>query len=467
MKKWLLTKLMIFGLVSVAHAAPQTLPDFTRLVEREGKAVVNISTTSIVRETGSVAEFDDEITELFRRFGFAFPPGAKRGQPREHQTHSLGSGFIVERDGFVLTNAHVVANATEITVKLADKRTFKAQVVGSDPRTDVALLKIDAKGLPKVNVGDVGKLKVGEWVVAIGAPFGLEHSVTAGIVSAKGRNLPDENYVPFIQTDAAINPGNSGGPLFNMNGEVVGVNSQIYSRSGGYMGLSFAIPIDVALQVAQELKSTGRVQRARMGVTIQDVSEALAKGFGLVKAFGALVSSVEKSGPADKGGIKAGDIILKFNDQTVTVSADLPRMVAAAKPGSRAKVEIWRDKETITLSLTLGELEKMDKKSAKRALKDKQQEENGRFGLVVSELNEHQKKELGVSFGLLVQEATGASAQAGLQHGDVIAGIHSREVTSFSQFRQALASLKTGESIPLRVIRSGQPLFLILTAPAQ
>jgi len=295
MKRWLMAGLTAFGLMAGVQAAQQALPDFTQLVEKEGKAVVNISTTSTVRESGTASGMDDETLEFFRRFGFPVPPGMGRGQPRERQTQSLGSGFIVESNGFILTNAHVVAGANEITVKLTDKRTFKAKVIGSDARTDVALLKIEASGLPKVVIGDVNKLKVGEWVVAIGAPFGLENTVTAGIVSAKGRNLPDENFVPFIQTDAAVNPGNSGGPLFNLNGEVVGINSQIYSRSGGYMGLSFAIPVDVAMKVADELKLHGKIQRARMGVTIQDVSEELAKGFGLAKASGALVNAIEKT----------------------------------------------------------------------------------------------------------------------------------------------------------------------------
>lgn len=465
MKKWIFTGLISLGLLAVVPARAQ-LPDFTQLAEKEGRAVVNISTTQIVRDSAGGSGMDDETLEFFRRFGFPLPPGAGRSQPRERQAQSLGSGFIVESSGYILTNAHVVADASEITVKLADKRSFKARVIGSDARTDVAVLKIEASGLPRVNIGDVNKLKVGEWVVAIGAPFGLENTVTAGIVSAKGRNLPDENYVPFIQTDAAVNPGNSGGPLFNLNGEVVGINSQIYSRSGGYMGLSFAIPIDVAMKVADELKAHGKVQRARMGVTIQDVTEELAKGFGLSKPGGALVNAVENDGPADKGGIRAGDIILKFNGQAVSSSSDLPRLVSASRPGSSARVQVWRDGRTQELTMKLSELEQPDRASARREYRGKQgAEEGGRFGLAVQELPARQLRELGVKFALVVASSDGAAAKAGLGEGDVIVGIGSLELTSMNQFKQKLASLKPGETVPLRVLRNGQSLFLILKAP--
>lgn len=466
MKRWLMAGLTAFGLMAGVQAAPQALPDFTQLVEKEGKAVVNISTTSIVRESGTASGMDDETLDFFRRFGLPVPPGVGRGQPRERQAQSLGSGFIVESNGFILTNAHVVAGANEITVKLTDKRTFKAKVIGSDARTDVALLKIEASGLPKVVIGDVNKLKVGEWVVAIGAPFGLENTVTAGIVSAKGRNLPDENLVPFIQTDAAVNPGNSGGPLFNLNGEVVGINSQIYSRSGGYMGLSFAIPVDVAMKVADELKLHGKIQRARMGVSIQDVSEDLAKGFGLAKASGALVSAVEKNGPADKGGIKSGDIILRFNGQPVTTSAELPKLVSSSKPGSKAVIQVWRDKKMHELSMVLGELDQSDKASARREFKGKQPaDDNGRFGLTLQELSPSQLRETGLKFGLLIVEAAGAATKAGLQEGDVIVGVGSQNLTSLNQFKQRLAALKAGESVPLRIVRNGQSLYLMMKTP--
>lgn len=466
MKRWFMAGLTAFGLMAAAQAATQALPDFTQFVEKEGKAVVNISTTSTVRESGSLSGLDEETLEFFRRFGLPVPQGGGRAQPRERQTQSLGSGFIVESSGFILTNAHVVAGGNEITVKLTDKRTFKAKVIGSDARTDIALLKIEAGGLPKVVIGDVNKLKVGEWVVAIGAPFGLENTVTAGIVSAKGRNLPEENFVPFIQTDAAVNPGNSGGPLFNLNGEVVGINSQIYSRSGGYMGLSFAIPIDVAMKVVEELKLHGKIQRARIGVTIQDLSEELAKGFGLAKASGVLVNAVEKDGPADKGGIKSGDIILKFNGQAIVATSDLPKLVSSSKPGSKAVVQVWRDKKMHELSMVLGELDPADKASVRRDLKGKPAvEDNGRFGLMLQELSAAQLKETGLKFGLLIVEATGAAAKAGLQAGDVIVGVGSQDLTSQNQFKQRLAALKAGESVPLRIVRSGQPLYLMMKTP--
>ncbi len=308
------------------------LPDFTDLVEKQGATVVNISTTQTVRSPlGSPQapqlQEDDPFYEFFRRF--VPNPG-----PREFQNNSLGSGFIISTDGYILTNAHVVEAADEINVKLNDKREFKAKVIGSDKRTDIALIKIEATGLPAVRFGDPNKLKVGEWVIAIGSPFGFENSVTAGIVSAKGRSLPQENFVPFIQTDAAVNPGNSGGPLFNMAGEVIGINSQIYSRTGGFMGLSFAIPIDVANDIATQLKTGGRVTRGRIGVVIQPVTRELAESFGLPKPAGALVSSVEKGSPAEKAGIEAGDVILKFNGRDVTSSEDLPRLVGGTKPGS-------------------------------------------------------------------------------------------------------------------------------------
>lgn len=459
MKKWFLAVLTAFGLQATVYAV---LPDFASLVEKEGKAVVNISTTSVVRdEAGS--GMDDDMAELFRRFGFPTQP---RSQPRERRAQSLGSGFVIDGGGYVLTNAHVVADATEITVKFADKRTFKAEVIGSDARTDVALLKIDAANLPKVNIGDVDKLKVGEWVVAIGAPFGLENTVTAGIVSAKGRNLPDENFVPFIQTDAAVNPGNSGGPLFNLNGEVVGINSQIYSRSGGYMGLSFAIPIDVAMKVAQELKTNGRVQRAKLGVTIQDVSEDLAMSFGLSKPAGALINSVEKDGPADKAGIKAGDIILKFNGREVVNSGELPKQVSAEKPESKASVHVWRDQKTVQLTATLGELDPADKTSARREFKGKPQtDEKWPVWLSLQELSPRNLKELGIKYGLQVLEATGVAANAGLQRGDVIVGIGGQELTNSAQLKQKLAALKPGEKVALRVMRNGQTQFLVLKAP--
>src|SRR6266851_1212602 len=345
-------------------AQTQVLPDFTRLVEEQGNTVVNISTTQAVRRTAALPQIpgmeDDEIQEFCRRF---IPrqqpgvPGPGQGPGPRSESRSLGSGFILSADGYIMTNAHVVDSADEINVRFTDKREFKAKVIGADKRTDVALIKIEASGLPAVRFGDPSKLKVGEWVVAIGAPFGFENTVTAGIVSAKGRSLPQENFVPFIQTDVAINPGNSGGPLFNMRGEVVGINSQIYSRTGGFMGLSFAIPIDVALDIQKQLREKGRVARGRIGVVIQEVTRDLATSFGLDRARGALVNSVEKGSPADKAGVEATDIILSFDGKTVESSSDLPRIVGSTRPGSQSSVEVWRKGAKRTLTLSVGELQ--------------------------------------------------------------------------------------------------------------
>src|SRR5512140_605983 len=335
MRKTLLLALALLLPLS-AFAQARELPDFTELVEKQGPAVVNISTAQTMRAHPQIPQMpnldeNDPFFEFFRRF---MPPNQGES-PREFSTRSLGSGFIISADGYLLTNAHVVEGADEITVRLTDKREFKAKLIGTDKRTDVALIKIDATGLPAVRIGDPNKLKVGEWVLAIGSPFGFDNTVTAGIVSGKGRTLPQENFVPFIQTDAAVNPGNSGGPLFNMRGEVVGINSQIYSRTGGYMGLSFAIPIDVAMDVQGQLRTSGRVARGRIGVVIQEVTRDLATSFGLDRARGALVNQVEKGGPAEKAGLEVGDIITRFDGKAVGSSSDLPRMVGGTRPGAK------------------------------------------------------------------------------------------------------------------------------------
>jgi len=460
---------------SDAQSAPLVtgLPDFTALVEREGKAVVNISTSQVIRASQRQQQGlggDEDPFDIFRRFGFPVPPKGQGGQPsqpsrpREERAQSLGSGFIIGSDGYIMTNAHVIADADEITVKLNDKREFKAKVIGSDARTDVALLKIDAKNLPEVDLGASEKVRVGEWVVAIGSPFGLENTVTAGIISAKGRNLPDETIVPFIQTDAAVNPGNSGGPLFNVRGEVVGINSQIFSQSGGYMGLSFAIPIDYAMQVVNQLKSSGRVAYGRIGVGIQPISEDLARDFGLKSTKGALVSNVDADGPAGKAGIKNGDVIVKFNGQDVEDSVSLPRIVGATKPGTTVPVEILRDKIPKTISVTVAEFEQApDGRSKLREYKGKQKPELlNKSGLTVQPADATLLKPLGVKFGLLVTDTRGPAAAAGIQPRDVIIGIGSEEIKSSAQLEEALAKVKAGGSLALRIARGQQTLFISL-----
>src|SRR6266852_4751185 len=409
-------------------AQTQVLPDFTRLVEEQGNTVVNISTTQAVRRTAALPQIpgmeDDEIQEFFRRF---IPrqqpgvPGPGQGPGPRSESRSLGSGFILSADGYIMTNAHVVDSADEINVRFTDKREFKAKVIGADKRTDVALIKIEASGLPAVRFGDPSKLKVGEWVVAIGAPFGFENTVTAGIVSAKGRSLPQENFVPFIQTDVAINPGNSGGPLFNMRGEVVGINSQIYSRTGGFMGLSFAIPIDVAMDIQKQLREKGRVARGRIGVVIQEVTRDLATSFGLDRPRGALVNSVEKGSPADRAGIEATDIIIGFDGKPVENSSDLPRLVGSTRPGSTSTVEVWRKGTTKKLGLTVGELQEDRVATADKPRPQKPAEAQpaNRLGIVVAELSAEQKKEMKLSGGLVVTEVK-PDARADVRKGDVL-----------------------------------------------
>jgi len=461
-----LTGIWLALVAVVGFAQTRELPDFTELAERQGPAVVNVSSTQVIRGQRFAHPFpfdeDDPSFEFFRRF----MPRQIPGMPREFRNQSLGSGFIVSADGYVLTNAHVVDAADEVLVKLTDKREFKAKVVGADKRTDVALLKIEASGLPVVKFGDPGKLKVGEWVVAIGAPFGFDNSVTAGIVSAKGRSLPQENYVPFIQTDVAINPGNSGGPLFNMRGEVVGINSQIYSRSGGYMGVSFAIPIDVAMEVQAQLRTGGKVSRGRLGVAIQDVTRELAESFGLSKPAGALVASVEKGAPADKAGIEAGDIILKYDGKAVAQSSDLPRMVGSTKPGSRVAVQVWRKGGTRDLNVTVGEMP--DEKStaqAKRSGKSTEPAAN-RLGLVLSELSGEQKKQAGVDHGLLVEDIANGGARTELRPGDVLLSLTSKgvqtELKSVEQFNGLLAKFDKSSTFTLLVLRGEAQTFVTI-----
>ncbi|WP_313954033.1 DegQ family serine endoprotease [Accumulibacter sp.] len=464
--------LSVFSLA--APAQNRGLPDFTELVEKQGPAVVNISTMQSARGSGSGRgaqpfPFDenDPMYEFFRRFIPRQPgmPGLP-GPPREFESKSLGSGFVVSADGYILTNAHVVDAADEILVRLTDKRELKARVIGADKRTDVALIKIEATGLPTVRFGDPNVLKVGEWVVAIGSPFGFDNSVTAGIVSAKGRSLPQENYVPFIQTDVAVNPGNSGGPLFNLKGEVVGINSQIYSRSGGFMGISFAIPIDVAMEVQAQLRATGKVSRGRIGVVIQDVTKELAESFGLSQALGAAVNAVEKGGPAEKAGVEAGDVILKFDGKTVSGSGDLPRIVGATRPGSRVAIQLWRRGASKEVTVVVGEIpEERTTARGSRSSKPAERAAN-RLGLVVSELTVEQKRELDVNGGLLIEDVRSNAARADLRPGDVILAIIARgestEIKSVEQFNRLLGRFDKSANVTLLVRRGDLQTFVTI-----
>ena len=467
-----------------AARAQVVLPDFADLVDRQGGAVVNISTTQSVRGGGrGVPQFpnipeDDPFFEFFRRF---MPPNQGAPNPRELESRSLGSGFIISADGFILTNAHVVEGADDITVRLTDKREFRAKVVGADRRTDIALLKIEATGLPRVALGDPNKLRVGEWVVAIGSPFGFDNSVTAGIVSAKGRALPQENFVPFIQTDVAINPGNSGGPLFNLRGEVIGINSQIYSRTGGFMGLSFAIPIDVAMDVVAQLRSTGRVARGRIGVVIQEVTKELAESFGLKKPMGALVNSLERGGPAQAGGIEPSDIILRFDGKVVNASSDLPRIVAATRPGSKVPVEVWRKGQSRELTVVVADTP--DEKTAPRGPQRGQPGPQGqapqapsapsappnnsarvqpRQGLSVVDMTADQRTQLRLNAGVLVEEAQGNSARAGIRRGDVVVAINNVEIKTAEQFNALMAQFERGRNVALLVRRGENSIYIPL-----
>lgn len=458
LRRFVSLMVLLFGVFSSTPAQTRELPDFTDLVEKQGAAVVNISTTQIIQGMQGLPNIpeDDPFYEFFRRFAPQIP--------QEQEAQSLGSGFIISSDGYIMTNAHVIDHADKITVRLTDKREFRAKVIGADKRTDVALLKIEATGLPKINVGDPNRLKVGEWVVAIGSPFGFDNSVTAGIVSAKGRSLPQDNFVPFIQTDVAINPGNSGGPLFNMDEEVVGINSQIYTRSGGSMGLSFAIPIDVATQVTDQLRSSGRVTRGRIGVTIQGLTRELAESFGLNKPNGALISNVEKNAPADKAGIQASDVILKFDGKPVTDSSDLPRMVAAVKPGTRVAVELWRKGQSRQVTVEVAEMPE-DRQLARSAEKPSgiAGELIPRLGIAVSELTADQRQELEVSGGLLVEDVKGSAARAaGLHQGDVLLSIGNVPLRSVAQLSDLLKQVPNGRNVALLVRRGDSATYIAI-----
>ena len=460
-----------------APAAPvvRGLPDFTDLVEQVGPAVVHIRTGERVRAGGRSGPGDEEMQEFFRRF-FGIPlPGTPRQGPRQEPQEpserevprGVGSGFIISADGFVMTNAHVVDGADEVLVTLTDKREFKARIVGADKRTDVAVVKIEASGLPAVRIGDVSRLKVGEWVMAIGSPLGVEKTVTAGIVSAKQRHTG--GYLPFIQTDVAVNPGNSGGPLINMRGEVVGINSQIYSRSGGFMGISFAIPIDEAMRVSEQLRANGRVTRGRIGVQIDQVSKDVAESIGLGKPQGALVRGVESGSPADKAGVEAGDIITRFDGRAIEKASDLPRLVGNTKPGTRSALTVFRRGQTRDLSITIAELEPEQvarRPAARGSAPPKAGEAAQALGLTVAELTETQKKELKVRHGVRVEAASDAGARAGLREGDVILSIGNVEIRNVREFETAVAKTERGKPVNMLVQR-GELVQFVLVRPSR
>ena len=436
---------------TITPPGPRNLPDFAALVEQYGASVVNIGVikdvkSDVVQELPGI-DRNSPFYDFFRRFQTPLPQNrAPAG--------GIGSGFIVSGDGIILTNAHVVANATEVVVKLTDRREFKARVLGADTKTDVAALKIEASGLPAVKLGNPQNIRVGEWVVAIGSPFGFENTVTSGIVSAKARALPDGTYVPFIQTDVAVNPGNSGGPLFNMNGEVIGVNSHIYSGTGGYQGLSFAIPIDVAVKVKDQLVQSGKVTRGRIGVTIQDVNQSLANSFGLKKPAGALVSSVEKGGPADKAGVEPGDVVLKINGTEINRTIDLSSYVADLKPGSKAQVEVWRKGEPRNLAVIVDEA-----KATKSAASDTTHGDgNKAAGLAVRELSPNEQTQLGTQGGVLVEDVAGPAARAGIRPGDVVLAVNGTPVKDVEGLRKLVE--KGGKTIALLVQREGAKIFV-------
>jgi len=433
------------------------------LVKNEGPAVVNIVSTRkpAADRQGKSGEKPDPMEELLRRF---MPEGGGpggRGEPRQ----GLGSGFIISADGYILTNAHVVAGFDDVNVRLADaKREFKAKVIGIDKRTDVALVKVEASGLPVAKVGDSNKLEAGEWVAAIGSPFGFANTITAGIVSAKGRALPDEMYVPFIQTDVAVNPGNSGGPLLNLKGEVVGVNSAIYSGTGGYMGVSFAIPIEVALDVAKQLQSKGKVTRGRVGIGVQPLTKELAQSFKLEAQTGAVIVNVEDGGPAQKAGAKVGDVVLKWNGKPLEDANELPRLVAATRPGTAAKMEVYRNGKREELSITVGEMPVEHTAEAKKQKQQKmEKEKHGRLGLAVEEIPAAERKALGVDYGLVVVDVgDGPARGSGIQPGDVIVAVNQQRFKSVEEFNKLLAAHKKGERVALLVKRGEGALYVPL-----
>ncbi|PCC99474.1 DegQ family serine endoprotease [Halopseudomonas pelagia] len=467
MQRWMIvaTSSLLLGWSSLGMA--QGLPDFTELVEEVSPAVVNISTSqkAVSRPSGMAPGMPDleGMPPLFREFFERSFPQQGPQAPREREApQSLGSGFILSKDGYVLTNNHVIADADEIFVRLSDRRELQAELVGADPRSDLALLKIEAgDDLPVVRMGKSSDLKAGEWVLAIGSPFGFDYSVTAGIVSAKGRSLPNESYVPFIQTDVAINPGNSGGPLLNLDGEVIGINSQIFTRSGGFMGLSFAIPVDVAMDVVQQLKEDGSVQRGWLGVVIQEVNKDLAESFGLPKPAGALVAQIQPDGPAEKGGLQVGDVILSFNGEEIIMSSDLPHAVGRVRPGEDATLVVMRDKKRKTLKMEIGALPEDDSVAAVVPSTSAPASADNRLGVVVAELTEEQKSNLDVRSGVIIREVRqGPGAMVGLRSGDIITNLDNQPVESVDAFEKITADLPTNRSVSMRVIRQGRASYI-------
>ncbi|MBR9903669.1 MULTISPECIES: DegQ family serine endoprotease [Halomonadaceae] len=445
-------------------ASAQGLPDFTELVEDAAPGVVNISTSRTIQRSSAPSFGGQEIPEIFRHFfgesfGDSFPAPPGNGQGRTEERQSLGSGFVISEDGYVMTNAHVVQDADEILVRLNDRRELSAEVVGSDPQTDVALLKIDADDLPTLNLGDSDELKVGEWVAAIGSPFGFDHSVTAGIVSAINRTLPRDAYVPFIQTDVAINPGNSGGPLFNLDGEVVGINSQIFTRSGGFMGVSFAIPINVAMDVAEQLREGGRVDRGWLGVMIQPVSEDLAESFGMESAIGALIADLDPEGPAAQGGLQAGDVILEVNGEEVERSSSLPRLIGKGAPGTEVELTLMRDGEELTESVELGSWPDAEQQPGQASSNNQ-----ARLGVMVAEIDDATREQLNIPGGVVVRQVESGSvaADAGIRSGDVLVSIDHRSVSSSDELVEIVEALPTDRAIPVRLFRDGRSLFVAL-----
>ncbi|WP_114418468.1 DegQ family serine endoprotease [Marinospirillum perlucidum] len=451
---------------STQALAARGLPDFTELVTEASPSVVNISTTQTVQPASRIPGLPhgQQVPEIFRHFFEEFQGQLpQQRKPQQEQRQSLGSGFIISEDGYILTNNHVVENSDEIIVRLSDRRELVAEVIGSDPSSDLALLKVEAEGLPVARLGDSDDLQVGEWVLAIGSPFGFDHSVTAGIVSAKGRALPNETYVPFIQTDVAINPGNSGGPLFNLEGEVVGINSQIYTRSGGFMGLSFAIPMQVAMDVADQLRENGRVSRGWLGVVIQEVNRDLAESFGLDRPQGALIANVDPEGPAAEGGLRTGDIILRVDAVDIETSSDLPPAVGQIQPGSSGRFVVLREGERVVLNISVGERPDNPQLGGRQGGKQEPAMAD-RLGLQVAPLDAELRQRWSVPNGVLVEAVTpqGAAAQAGIREGDVIVSLAGQAITSPGELAALVDDLPANKSLAVRLVRQGSPLFVAL-----